>query len=448
MKDRTTRSTRVIRIDTDSQYQKIRHFGASAAWWAQEVGTWPAETQDRILRLLFSREEGIGLNLIRYNLGGGKAGSEITDPWRSAETPLKEDGTFDWSRDRAALNIIDRASDLGAEVVLFANTPPSVMTRNGKSYGSGGECNLKEGSEDDFAAYLIDAALDLRKTRGWNIREISPINEPQWKWALKNGQEGCHWIPEEAFRMVRSLQRQIRDRALDFSVSAVDSADMKMRHNRKFIKLLLEDRSLKDALDHYAVHSYWSGLRHRKRLRQYFDRYFPEKEIWMTEWTEMKKGRDTGMDSALNLARTVHEDLTVTGASSWQYWIALSCYDFRDGLIYVDPVKKSFEETRRLRALGNWSRFIRPGARRVETTGGAGRHLLVSAFLNPDGSLCTVLVNRGRRSEAISLELTGKGYSRMTVHETSESRALEEVSAGSPGEITLPAESVTTVVFN
>ena len=89
----------------------------------------------------------------------------------------------------------------------------------------------------------------------------------------------------------------------------------------------------------------------------------------MTEWCEMVGGRDSGMDSALVLARTVHSDLTIANAAAWQYWIAVSRYDYRDGLLYTDYVgpgdEESLHETQRLWALGNYSRFLRPGARRI-----------------------------------------------------------------------------------
>ena len=85
----------------------------------------------------------------------------------------------------------------------------------------------------------------------------------------------------------------------------------------------------------------------------------------MSEWTEMKSGRDYGMDSALTLARTIIGDLTLVGVESWQTWIAVSKYDYHDGLIYWDPVADRLEPTKRLWAFGNFARFVRPGAMRI-----------------------------------------------------------------------------------
>ena len=54
------------------------------------------------------------------------------------------------------------------------------------------------------------------------------------------------------------------------------------------------------------------------------------------------------------------------GISSWQYWIAVSRYNFRDGLIYVNESEREIVPIKRLWAMDNFSRFIRSGYRRFE----------------------------------------------------------------------------------
>ena len=76
------------------------------------------------------------------------------------------------------------------------------------------------------------------------------------------------------------------------------------------------------------------------------------------------------MESALVMANVIHDDLTIANVTSWQYWIAVSKYQYRDGLIYVNPLGQDVLQTKRLWALGNYSRFIRPGFVRLETQGG------------------------------------------------------------------------------
>jgi hypothetical protein len=118
------------------------------------------------------------------------------------------------------------------------------------------------------------------------------------------------------------------------------------------------------------------------------------------------QGRDLGIDPALYMARVIHLDLTVSQANSWIWWLAISPYDYKDGLIYIDWNKNDGNvfESKMLWALGNYSRFIRPGMKRIEvnrsdsktieqSTGG----LMISSFINPEnGKTVSVAINYGK----------------------------------------------------
>lgn len=440
----TQEPSMTVVIEPNKTYQTMEHFGASAAWWAQAVGTWPEETRSTMLDRLFDRKKGIGLNLIRYNIGGGKEGTDIADPWRSAESPLDGQGNLDWSRDAAAVRVIDGAVARGAGVILFTNSPPAAMTVTGRTTGNRKETNLRPDQREAFAKFLADCAVSLAAERRWPLVAVSPMNEPQWDWQPSKGQEGSYYDPDDAVAILKAVTAEFRRRNLTTPISAIESGEWKLLNNVKYLKIW-DDPELRGALNHYAVHSYWSDAEDKAALFQLVTARYPGLKFWQTEWTEMKAGKDTGMDSALVLARTVHDDLVEGQASSWQYWIAVSKYDYRDGLLYANETNQSFEATKRLWALGNWSRFLFPGARRVGVTA-SGATLSASAFQNPDGSLVCVLINTGETAlTRVSLQLPFEGGS-MTVAETSEFRDLETVYTGPRKSLTLAARSVATVV--
>lgn len=422
-------SIRVLRHET---HQSVEHFGASAAWWAQAVGTWPEASRNQVLDWLFDPVGGIGLNLVRYNLGAGKAGSGIADPWRSAAEP---------GQDQAAAGIIDGAVARGASVILFANSPPLPLTVSGKPTGKGYQSNLKPGSEGAFARYLADWVQTLQ-TR-WPLTAVSPINEPQWDWNPSKGQEGSSYSPEEAYRLTAAVVAEFRARGLTLPVSVVDSGEWSVAKNRAYVDRLAADPSLWPALTPYAVHSYWSDVFDKEEFAEYAARKLPGLGLWQTEWTEMRQGRDVGMTAALTLAQVVHEDFTVGGVTSWQYWIAVSKYDYADGLLYADEATQTATPTKKLWALGQWSRFVRPGAVRVRVEVDPAAGLLVSAFRNPAGSVVVVLVNP---SEDPSPPLDPGVSDPAGRWETSETRDLEDLGAVS-GPIVLPPRSVTTLLY-
>lgn len=357
-----------IAIEPEIVHQEIEGFGASGAWWAQNLGTWSSPRRNQVARLLFSRAQGIGLSQYRYNIGGG-IDDTITDPWRTAETFETGPGTYDWERDAAARWFLQAAKEHGVEdFVAFVNSPPRRLTANGHTYGDTGTANLPSEHHEEFIRYLLDVVRHFRDEEGIDFRFVSPINEPQWSWDGP-GQEGCHYEPAQVRDLTAMVIEAFTDSGLDTLVSAPESGEYKSVYSEQdYAGWLLEDEGIRAGLGEFATHSYWSTDDQRARAAERMQEY-PEVSLTMTEWCEMVGGRDDGMDSALVLARTVHSDLTIANAAAWQLWIAVSRYDYHDGLLYTDYVEpgdeETLEETQRLWALGNYSRFLRPGARRV-----------------------------------------------------------------------------------
>ena len=59
-----------LTINLDEQSDEFDGFGCSSCWWSQIAGN--GENAEEIAKLLYS-EEGLGLNIYRYNIGAGSA---------------------------------------------------------------------------------------------------------------------------------------------------------------------------------------------------------------------------------------------------------------------------------------------------------------------------------------------------------------------------------------
>jgi O-glycosyl hydrolase len=289
----------------------------------------------------------------------------------------------------------------------------------------------------------------LREEENIPVDWISPINEPQWNWSYKNGQEGCHYGPNEVLDLTRVLLQTLEKNQLgDVKLSLFESGEWKS--SDVYIEKLASDPQVWAALPHMSIHSYWSTRADKERFMKYFQKYHPGKPLWMSEWTEMQEGRDAGMESALVMASTIHDDLTIANVTSWQYWIAVSKYQYRDGLIYVNPLDQDVIQTKRLWVMGNYSRFIRPGDVRLETQGGSDT-LLVSAYRSAeDQRWVVVAVNLSKEPVNIQLEaVNGQLPSMGEQFETSEQSDLTSLHSGAAGETwTLSPLSVTTLVLD
>ncbi|MBL8133910.1 MAG: xylanase [Anaerolineae bacterium] len=435
-----------ISVDTADSRQTLDGFGASGAWWAQAVGRWSDDNRQRVVDLLFNPTTGIGLTIFRYNIGGGE--QNLVDPWRMTETFETGPRQYDWSRDANAMWVLRAARDAGAtDVVVFANSPPGRLTISGRAAGNpGGSSNLTPENFDDFAQYLVDITRHLIEDEHIPVRWISPINEPQWDWQPSKGQEGAHYTTDEIKGVLLALQSAIDESDLDVRISTIEAGEWSSAS--MYARVLFEEPQLAQALDHFAVHSYWSSAAEKQTFVRFMERHYPDVPLWMSEWTEMREGRDYGMDSALVMANVIHDDLTIGEVTSWQYWIAVSKYNFRDGLIYTREYGERIEPTKRLWVMGNYSRFVRPGAVRLAA---ASDHDAVraTAFQIPGTEAITlVVINNSRDPQTIALDGITAAGQMTSMYSTSEANDLAQVYSGAVRQTyTLEASSVTTIVF-
>ena len=100
-------------------------------------------------------------------------------------------------------------------------------------------------------------------------------------------------------------------------------------------------------------------------------------------------------------AEHVHE----AGASAFLYWWGGSSSTANSGLIRL--VGDSYETSKRFCAIAAFSRFVRPGAIRVDA-GADSSSLGVSAFRNRDGSLATQVINRATTPTRVRLPFHGR----------------------------------------
>lgn len=434
-----------VTLDTRKTYQVIEGFGASAAWWPTWICDFPREEQLRMLRLLFTNE-GAGLNIYRYNIPAG-SGESITDPYRRTPDLEVSPGVYDFKTDAIGIGFMRDAREMGIErFVLFANSPPARMTRNGMtSGGDNGASNIDLNAADDFARYLVDITEHLKAELDLPYVTLSPINEPQWDWGKdRRHQEGCQYTPEEVARTIRAVYDEVRRRGLDIEVEAPESGAWDKSED--YAKALFSDPVLNDAMDTFAVHSYWSNRRHKREFTEWFTKQYPDKTISMTEFCQMKPIHDTGIDGGLHLANVIHDDMTIGSVITWQWWLAIATGGYADGLIYADPKTKKIEVTKRLWVMAHYARFIPPGSQRIEAATD-DPSIQVSAYLAPDaGSIATVLTNHSEADVKIHIDMKhGEAIQPDIYWLTTDDQDLAEQSIEG-GTASLPARSIATVV--
>jgi len=481
-------------LDTTVRLQTIHNFGASDAWSMQFVGKyWPLEARETISDLLFSTENdtegnprGIGLSAWRFNLGAGSAeqgaASQITDEWRRSECFIAEDKTYDWSKQAGQQWFLQAAQQRGVtDFIGFVNSPPVAFTKNGKAWSANGRsANLMETHYNDYAAFLAKAIQGIARNTGVHLDYISPFNEPQWEWECCK-QEGSPWNNYEIARATRAINAALSAAALtEVKIELPETAqidylfaDKSPRNRDRQLSAFFDPHSsyylgnLEHIAPKIAGHSYfstWDDTRlvaSRQQLRDSIQALDPSLEYWMTEYCLLEDnpringaGRDLGIAPALYLARVVQADLLYAHASAWHWWLAVSPYDYKDGLVYIDKNQSGgrIYPSKMLWALGHFSRFIRPGAVRIQLSNqnaSAKTGIMASAFQNQSGTIVLVFLNEKAEAQTVGVSGIPAGYTSTQTYLTSAASAdnLRYVGVVAPDQIRLPGQSILTCVL-
>lgn len=455
-----------ISFDIKKRYQQFEGIGASGAWLAQVVGGWNhidpesgMEVRNRISELLYSKDNGIGMRTYRYNIGAGSKHSgkgEYSMPARRTECFEVSKGVYDWNRDANAVYMMKQAVKNGAEeVILFVNSPPERITKNGMAHADKGKL-FKENLSSEYYEEFADFCLDVTEhfvSEGLPVKYISPVNEPIWVW--NGGQEGCHYKPWSVAKVFDVFADKISERPLleSLKLSGAESGDLRW-FNKSYTRFLLKNKKILNYLDAVDVHSYClpipvpfdiSFLNNRvsfvKRFRKWMDKKYPEMPVKMSEWCHMQGGRDKTMKSALVMAKTMFEDISMLNVTSWQHWISVSEVDYCDGLVYINLDDKTFETTKRLYATGNFSKYIPYNATRIEAVS-EDKDLLVLAF-EKDNQITMIIINTSDSKKSVSLPFDGNIKKVVT---DSENNLTEDITNAS--NIIINPESVNTLIFD
>lgn len=475
-----------VSIDPAKTYQTINNFGASDAWACQFVGNWPDSKKNKIADLLFSNEnnadgspKGIGLSMWRFNIGAGSAeqgeASGIRDEWRRAESFLNNDGTYNWQKQAGQVWFLKAAKKRNVPQFLgFANSPPVQLTTNGKAYASQGNVNIRPEHYADFATYLAKVVKGLELTSKVKIDYISPVNEPQWDWS-DGGQEGCPYTNTQIADVVKAVNKVFVADNIDSKIIIGEAGEIDYLYTKSnkpakgyqisdFFKPVSPNYigNLATVAHSISAHSYFttSPITRSVKMRMALADSIAQisnLSFWQSEYCILGDNageingsrRDLGMDAALYMASVINTDLTVANAAAWQWWTAISAYNYKDGLIYIDKNKTdgNFYTSKMLWALGNYSRFVKPGAVRIDVTlpdDDLPKRLQVSAFKHGKDAV-VVIINPNTDDVNVALDTNGAKIKFATSYTTS---ATDELRPGpvKSNIVTVKARSVMTVV--
>lgn len=412
-------------------------WGTSLCWWANRIGS--SETLVRDSAKLFFSDDGLRLNIMRYNIGGGddpshnhitRTDSEMPGWWKHDKE--KKKFFFNPNTDAAQLAMLDaayKAAGENAYVEAFSNSPPYFMTVSGCSSGSKNAItnNLKKSCIKPFAEYLADVCGYIQKNQNIKIKSLAAMNEPFtnfWK-AYSPKQEGCFVMPGRMqSNVLVATADALKKRGLsDIIVTASDET----RTNLQYVAMKMLSKKALAAVGRISTHTYAPATANIGNLAR-----AKGKNIWMseTDWSSVSGENSGEMGPALWLGEKIIEDINTISPSAWVIWQIVASYISKNpdakgrldmpgipnltqgfwGTAFADIDNEKIYLTQKYYAFGQFSRYIRPGMTIIHT---GDKHTL-AAVNKETGETVIVALNTNSVKEEICVEFKGISASNKT----------------------------------
>ncbi|RJG25269.1 glycoside hydrolase family 30 beta sandwich domain-containing protein [Paenibacillus thiaminolyticus] len=388
--DADGRELELINVYEDVEYQKLQGFGgAFTEAAAVTLKKMSAKKQREIIDACFAPETGLGYTLCRthihscdFALGNYVYIEEGDDSMES----------FDVERDRdALLPFMKQAMETsGGRITMFASpwSPPAWMKTSG-TMNKGG--SLLPQYRAVWAKYFVKY-IQAYAAEGIDIWGVTVQNEPK----AVQPWDSCIYTAEEERDFVRDY--------LGPALAAAGLGHVKIivwDHNKERLyeraRTILSDPKANEYV--YGVGFHWYSGDHFEALDA-VRRQYPDKALLFTEGCVEKGGKLGSWDPGERYAHDIIGNLN-NGMNGWTDWNLLldeiggpnHVANYCDAPIIADTKQEIVYYQSSYYYIGQFSRFIRPGAVRL----GCSRYtdkLDTTAFRNPDGTTAVVILNR------------------------------------------------------
>ena len=484
--EETAANAVAVTLDPSYRGSEFEGWGTSLVWFANATGGYPDEIRDELVDMVFG-DEGLNLNIARYNIGGGNApnidneylrggASAVPGYWAAPEGTTQADKDWwdpenpehwNWDADANQRWWIDQIKDDVTHWEAFSNSPPYFQTVSGYVSGGfdAGDEQIRADAVDEFATYLTEVMEHVEAEHGIQFDTVDPLNEPNtdyWGTQLGadgvqptgGGQEGAHAGPEMQQLVINALADQLSESELDTVIAAMDETNPG-KFTGNWNAYTEESRANVEQLN---VHTYGTGQRTSVRdLAKGSD-----KPLWMSEvggaWTD---GQDyTSMENGLGMATRITDDLRELEPSAWVLWQPIEDknlgHSWGEIQLPFDCTADDTLETCKIETntkydtIRNFTHYIEPGDFVIGTDSEA-----TTAAVKADGSGANVVyTNNAEDALSVTLDLSKfdsiKRGATVTPVVTSADGALVEGDPvkvrGDAATLTVPGKSVTTFI--
>ena len=329
-----------------------------------------------------------------------------------------------WSKEVATAK---RAIELGA--IVFAtpwNPPDSMCDSSGVDSKGNPKKHLKPSSYGSYVTFLNDFYTYM-KNNGVTLYAESIQNEPDYAYTWT-------WMsPTEIHNfMVNNAGSLIAPRVI---------TPESFSYDKTYYDQLLNDPKALANFEIVGAHTY--GTPYGNFPYPLFTQKGAGKDLWMTEVYYPNSDANSAdlWPSSLDVATHIHYAMTQGNFQAYVWWYIRRQYS---------PMKEDGTMSKRGDCMAHFSKFVRPGAIRVnaDTLPTAGVH--VSAYKN-GSDVILVVVNTNTSAKTLNVSIPGTSINSLTKYTTSATKSVgnDGTVAATNGTFSasFDAQSVTTLVY-
>lgn len=404
-----------VRVDSSTVFQT--HLGFGGAFTEATAYTYANTTEQNkkeLIRAYFNEDEGLAYNLGRTTIGGCDFALE---PYVYIEDGDKETDTFNMDRDNKwIIPMIKEAKKEAANPINLMCTPwsPPAFMKENNDVNHGG--HLKKEYYESWAKYMTKYILGM-KNAGIEISMVSIQNEPEavQTWA------SCEVdADEEAVFAVDYLYKELEKAGLgDIKIIIWD-------HNKdniyRRVKETLAYKNAKDVVWGVAYH--WYVTDKSENLTMVHEAY-PDKHLIFTEGCIEVVNTSGATSSKEDIGAWTHGETYGRNiindfnnySEGWIDWNLILNEEggpnyvgnFCEAPITIDRNTDKVYYNMSYYYIGHFSKYIKPGAKRILCRNECLEGIYTVAYLNPNGQIVLVVQSELEESHELALEIDAKG---------------------------------------